>query len=159
MIFCGPQRLVIFLVAVAQPYPPKNGWQTCRTSLRHGRFTPHISMSVFPTCHDLWWPHGDDPLKGSAACGILWFQDQLQETLHGVEDPELAQEVRKFNVLWLRTQSARGEDWRFSNLDVWDDVEKITTTLKVIFVSSVVFHRFVSNYRKLTSKYHDVIIQ
>ena len=35
--------------------------------------------------------------------GCLWLQDQLQETLHGVEDLELAQEVRKFIVLWLRT--------------------------------------------------------
>lgn len=33
---------------------------------------------------------------------FLRFLDQLQETLHGVEDLELAQEVRKFIVLWLR---------------------------------------------------------
>ena len=37
--------------------------------------------------------------------GCLWLQDQLQETLHGVEDLELAQEVRKFIVLWLRTDT------------------------------------------------------
>ena len=45
--------------------------------------------------------------------GCLWLRDQLQETLHGVEDLELAQEVRKFIVLWLRTDTffVGLEDW------------------------------------------------
>ena len=97
--FNGPQWLAFF------------GWQ----------WHNHQQLNMAGLCDIdilIWWRPPQEVMV-KVVPGCLWLQDQLQETLHGVEDLELAQEVRKFIVLWLRTDTffvgledwLGGEDW------------------------------------------------